>query len=218
MSISVANAEFGGKKFNKEKLPPGRYVCEVDDVRSSDTRTAGLGFFIDFHVVSVLQGEGELGYASSYQVYPNSARGSAKMPQSKAKALEEGKFVVAVAACMGKTRDEVEFVTQERFEAALKRPVSPLKGRKILVISQPYTNKMGVKTSFYEIEPFLGEVATEPTGVRKAPARPAKSATFPPAGWELIPAENEGEEDYFYNESSGETLYEDQLRALIAGK
>jgi hypothetical protein len=221
MAISRDKVEFGNQKIGKDKLSPGRYRCRVLDVRSNDTRSQGEGYFIDFEITEVLSGDSIVGTRSSYPVFPDSAKGSVAVPKDKAKSLEEGKFVVAVAACMGKTRDEVEFVTQARLDAAMKRPKSPLAGRSIIVISVPYINKRGEDTSYLEIEPDLdGEKASEPVVEEKPktkqPPKPGKKAApqFPPAGWES--AEDDDGDTYYYNEATGESLYEADLRAKVA--
>lgn len=219
MPISRDTAEIGGQKFSKDKLLPGRYRCRVLDVRSNDTRSQGEGYFIDFEVAEVISGESIVGTRSAFAVFPDAAKGSTAVPKNKAKALEEGKFIVAVAAVMGKTRDEVEYVTQARLDAALKRPKSPLAGRFITVISVPYVNKKGEDTSYLEIEPDAAGGAEEPAAeekpAKKQPPKPGKKApAFPPAGWEA--AEDKDGDVYYYNEELGESLYEDDLRAKLA--
>ncbi len=226
MPISRSQVQFGGKGYSKEKLKPGRYKCVVTEVRTNDTRSQGEGYFVDFEVAEALTPDASKpGAPGSYAVFPDNAKGSAKMPKAKAKQMEEGKFVIAVAACMGKSRDEVEFVTQARLDAAVvgmsdKSPkVSPLNGKFITVISVPYTNAKKEETSYYDIEPFLDGAAsveeeTELPPAKKAPPKGGKKSApkFPPEGWET--ATDADGDTYYYNDD--ESLYEDDLRARIA--
>lgn len=229
MPVNVGNAKIGGRKINKEKLEAGKYICEVENIRTKETRGNGDAFFLDFTVEKCITEDGSAPMTKgSYAVFPDDARGSAKLTKAEAKQLEEGKIIIAVAAVLGKSRDEAEFVTQEVFDKALatqKRPVSPLKGRKFVLEAVSYVAKTsGKQTVYYELYPMsvLDEVseddaepAVKEEPKAKQPPKAAKKAVFPPAPWQEAGKDEDGDV-YYWNTESDETLYEADLRARLA--
>lgn len=210
MAFQPSQGEAPGQQYNRQRLQPGEHICRVRDVREHNGYK-GNGFFIDFEVV---EGPSGVGFQSAYIVYPDNARGSAKVPVERARKLELGKIQVAVAACYGWDAKGAVQVTDPVYLASIARPVSPLRGRLIRVNSVSHTNQAGKQTVFYEVYPHLDgyEAAPAPAAAApsSAPSAPAAPATFPPAGWAVHP------QNPAYYWKGTECISESELRARAA--
>jgi hypothetical protein len=178
MAFGMSNAT-SSEKYNREKLSPGEHICRVRDVRENNG-FKGEGFFVDFEVVS---GPSGAGFQSAYIVYPKKARGNDKMTEEQAYARELGKIQRAVAACSGLTAKQQGEINDPRYQAAIARPVSPLKGRLIVVNAVRHVNVKKEETVYYELFPHFGDVsaavpAAAPANTN-APALPVKAAKPP---------------------------------------
>jgi hypothetical protein len=171
MAFGMSNAT-SSEKYNREKLSPGEHICRVRDVRENNG-FKGEGFFVDFEVVS---GPSGAGFQSAYIVYPKKARGNDKMTEEQAFARELGKIQRAVAACSGLTAKQQGEINDARYQAAIARPVSPLKGRLIVVNAVRHVNVKKEETVYYELSPHFGDVsASVPAAApanTNAPAKP----------------------------------------------
>ena len=184
MAISVRNAKptFGG---SKEKPQAGRHTCRVKDIRVKSGHK-GEGFRID---LSVVEGPTVVGFEFSPCVYPQNARAQGNLSVSQVQEREEGKIIKWLGAVLGLQGEGVFNVTQEVFDAAIVRPVSPYAGRLVVVNVVGHTNQKGESTVYYELYPvdvdrqapfvLAGTKAAAPA----APPPPPSAATFPPPGW-----------------------------------
>jgi hypothetical protein len=206
----MREAEKPSEQFNKNKLLPGKHVCIVEDVRVRNG-FYGKKFWLDFVVES---GPSGAGYCASWGINPDEAKGGPGLPAAKARALDIGKMQAVVAACFGYPADQAGLIDDVTFNAAIARPVSPLKGRKIAIDVRSHVNKKGEPGVFYVITPYELPEAPKASAAPSAPAAPppAPSApSFPPAGWAVHP-ENPA---YFYQPGKPTTpITEAQLRAL----
>ncbi len=197
-------AEAPRKSYNREKFTPGYHVCKVVNIRE-ESGFHGTFFKIDLEVVEGPTGVGE---ERTWMINPDNAKGSAKMPVAKARALDIGKIQAAVAACYGYTAANAGMVDDAGYRAALAKEDgtrSPLVGRLLVVKAVKYKED-GIFLEF-EPHPSAIQAASSPTpSVPTAPSAPAKA--FPPAGWTQHP-ENA---DYYYNGS--QVLSTAQLQAL----
>jgi len=206
MAISVRNAKptFGG---SKEKPQAGRHTCRVKDIRVKSGHK-GEGFRID---LSVVEGPTVVGFEFSPCVYPQNARAQGNLSVSQVQEREEGKIIKWLGAVLGLQGEDVFNVTQEVFDAAIVRPVSPYAGRLVVVnvvahtsqraIVNPATGQKDPDTVYYELYPVGADrqapfALPEPITLRAEPppvpkawapppviAPPAAIAPFPPPGW-----------------------------------
>ncbi len=171
--FDLSNASIPGsaKRGAKEKLKPGRYVVVVQDVKEINSQMSGQGFILDFAVES---GPMPAGHIGDYKIYPHDAKGGGRMPRDQAFQRELGKIKRAVAAICGLDVSQVGQIDNARYQAAIARPISPLKGRKVVVESVPWTNAKGEPTVYYELLPHVESATTV-----KAPSLPKKQAAKP---------------------------------------
>ena len=195
MAISIRSATVNFT--SKEKPQAGRHICRVKDIRvKSGHRGEGVRFD-----VSVVEGPTTAGFEFSPCVYPQNARAQGNLSASQVQSREEGKIVKWLAAVLGYSGEDVFRVTQEVFEGAIVRPVSPYAGRLVLVNVVGHTNQKGEATVYYELYPVDADrqapfALPEPITLRAEPppvpkawapplviAPPAAIAPFPPPGW-----------------------------------
>lgn len=217
MAISMGRAKVGGQPYSRERLASGdgRYVCRVIRIREESTRTYGLGFFLDFEVVTPapFAGASEAGSRGSICYFPEDARGGGGLSKEQAYELENGKIQVAVAACLGLSREEAQKVNDDRYQAAVG-PKQPLTGNLFELACVPHVNKQGKKSSFYEMYPH-GEGAKPTSEAAKVtPKLPPKKveAKFPPEGWDYHPEDR----NYVFNEKTEECIEVAELKARLA--
>ena len=200
MAISVRNANI--ESYSKEKPQNGLHLCEVRDIRVKNGHQ-GEGLRFD---VTVVEGPSAKGFQFSPCVYPNNARGNGRMTAVQAQAKEEGKILRWLGAILGYAGEAVFGVTQEIFDGAIARPVSPYAGRLVQVNVVPHVNGKGEQTCYYELYPVpeavqapvdltsapkVASAAGAPVTVPSAPPPPAPASTsaatpwavFPPPGW-----------------------------------
>jgi len=184
MAITVRNASVS--MSSKEKPQDGRHVCRVKDVR---VKNGHKGEGLRFDVV-VLEGPSVRGFEFSPAIYPNNARPQGNLSADQVKAKEEGKILKWLGAILGYSGVDVFRVTQEVFDAAIARPVSPHAGRLVVVNVVGHTNQKGEKTCYYEFYPVAAEdqaaypLAEPPKqDAPVAPPPPPSAQAFPPPGW-----------------------------------
>jgi len=197
MAFSMTGATAPSEN-NKDKAKPGRHLCIVRNLREIDGR-GGHGFWADFEVVSGPSGEG---FQFSWGVYPESARGNAKLTTAQVQDLERGKIQKIVAACLGYGTENQKLVDDKLYSSivrTVKGEVSPAAGRHVVVDAVPYTSSKGA-TVYYTILPSLthGVYGVAATPTPAAPAAPS-APTFPPAGWRQHP-----EDPAYYFNANGD--------------
>ena len=221
LPVSWANKEDGTKNVS------GKYICKVLDIRQNDTEQYGLGFFMDLEISKVIQGNSKRGTTDSYVKFPDNVVGHKKMPKAKARARELGKIQIAVAAALGRTASEADFVDDERYAASLspgEGQKSPLAGSYVLIEAVPYVGQKG-PTTYYEVFPAaeediadLDKAAEQPPKAapaiekKAAPSLVKKAAPFPPAPWAIHPEDSE----VVWNEETGDMMSTEELRAQLA--
>lgn len=186
-SFNMANAKIGRSKL--PKLLAGKHLVVCDDIHECGERVKG--FCLEFTVV---KGPSGAGFRSDGAYFPNEARAAGRMTAEMAKERELGKIQVAIAAVAGLPRARANEIDDDRYTAAIERPVSPLRGRQFVVDAVPHVNQKGETTVYYDYLPFDGTetfsdtpaapVASVPKTLNvpkplapKPPAPPAKPLT-----------------------------------------
>lgn len=217
--FDLSNASIPGnaKRAPKEKLKPGRYVVVVQDVKEINSQMSGQGFIVDFAVES---GPMPAGHIGDYKVYPHDAKGGGRMPRDQAFQRELGKIKRAVAAICGLDVSQVGQIDNARYQAAIARPLSPLKGRKVVVESVPWTNAKGESTVYYELfpysEPGASLTSTVDLARNKAPSLPKKQPSFEELlkahGFEIHPDDAE----YVFNAATEECITVAEFKSRLS--
>jgi hypothetical protein len=219
MAIDLSRARAPkNKDEEKVKLNKGRHIVRCVDLRQKETRSSGLAFFCDFEVVS---GPTQTGFRDSLAVFPETARGNAKLTKEEVEELELGKIQVCVAAVAGFVKEAAHQVNNEFYARATAHPrkegvISPLAGSLFEIEAIEHNGKKGTSI-YYEAYPHFGADAhaaaavNQPAPAAAAPAVPSVSKlpaipsipkaapVFPPKGWIFHP-----ENDDYVIEVDGE--------------
>lgn len=214
MKFSMSESELPGKRYNRERLLPGRHVCRVVDARYNEG-FKGNFFILDFVVLS---GPTPAGREASWLMDPSQAKGGVGVPAARARKLDIGRIKICIAACYGNTAEEADALVDDQvYTASIARPISPLAGR-VIVVKAIAGKSGGV---FYEFEPCHPEEAAEalaaPTPMQPvqapsaAPATPPAPTTpaFPPPGWAVHP-DNQA---YVFNAATKQVVSVEDLKA-----
>lgn len=181
-------------RYAREKLNIGKHVCTVRDVRWHEGHN-GKGFFIDFEVADDNQPSPK-GQQGAIMVYPDNARAQGRMTREMAYAAELGKMQVSLAAVYGLQPSEAEKIDDTVFQASIARPISPLRGARIIVDCRPHTKADGTVTSFYEVEPHPQGNGLGQAELPEAGPAPTFEEAAAAAGWMVHP----DSADYMFNE------------------
>jgi len=211
MAFSMSSAKPTQQKANKTKLLPGTYECSVVNVKEVDSPMYGHGFVLELVVDS---GRERVGEPVDYSVFPDAPQKPSKMPPAKRRELDLGKVQKAVAAIHGLPETRAFEIDDNKYAAAIAGPVSPLRGRKVILEAVPRVGAdgqpdMNSPAYFYEVLPASVEPVTQVRPVApKAPALPAKPK--PPTlemalkerGFEVHP----DDADFVFNADTGEVI------------
>jgi hypothetical protein len=204
-SFDMGSAYIPGNKTAKEKLKPGTHVVIVQDVKEH-TGLQGKGFIVEFTVES---GPSAAGLRADFKVYPHDAKGGGRMPRDSAYQRELGKIKRTVAAICGLEAGDANQIDNVRYQSAISRPVSPLKGRRVVVEAVPWTNKEGNPTVFYEFYPHSANEPATAEPVKAKPALPTRAAVVKTLANELVAQGFQVHPDdssFVFNEATSECI------------
>lgn len=217
-SFSMAKAQVPGKKTAKQKLNPGTHVCVVTDIKEHQSQIHGMGFFLEFYVES---GPSANGMQGEFVVFPDNVRASGRMPRETAYQRELGKIQKAVGAVYGFTAAQSAVdLDDAKYQAAIARPVSPLRGSKIIVEAIPHVNAKGEQTVYYEILPVMvtASAPANTNAVKPTPKTPGKvtaSKTFAQAASAAGFVVHPDDSDFFFSEETEEVVAVDELKSRL---
>lgn len=243
MALKIKNQEAVSKASGKNieelkknqvksgELAPADYSATIKATRLHSDDRFGDGYFIDFIIDGVLvdkTGEAAafIGKESSFGKFPENAKGGTgktgkTLSAKQAREKDEIAVQIAAAAVFGLPKDRAGELTQAQFdsifEAGAERDASPAIGTKIIVRATTYAPGKVFITVLPSDAPAEKAVAPAAAPKKAPPAPKAAKPSFEEAAAKAGFVEREEPEfkGWFYNETTGEQLDTDDLRAKL---